>query len=56
VHILEVLDRRRKNITDRVIRGKVDNILRRQRAEREFQQWIRELKEQAYIEHVSAPV
>jgi peptidyl-prolyl cis-trans isomerase SurA len=56
VHILEVLDRRKKNITDRVIRGKVDNILRRQRAEREFQQWIRELKEQAYIEHVSEPV
>lgn len=56
VHIIEVLDRRKKNITDRMIRGKVDNILRRQRAEREFQQWIRQLKEQAYIEHVSAPV
>ncbi|MFT5137635.1 MAG: peptidyl-prolyl cis-trans isomerase SurA [Arenicella sp.] len=56
VHIIEVLDRRKKNITDRVIRSKVDNILRRQRAEREFQQWIRELKEQAYIEHVSDPV
>ena len=56
VHIIEVLDRRKKNITDRMIRGKVDNILRRQRAEREFQQWIRELKEQAYIEHVSEPV
>ena len=55
VHIIEVLDRRKKNITDQMIRGRADNILRRRRAEREFQQWVRELKEQAYIEYVSKP-
>ncbi len=55
VHILEVLDRRQKNVTDQVIRNRVDNILRRQRAEREFEQWVRELREQAYIEYVSEP-
>jgi len=53
IHLIEVLDRRQKNITDQVIRNKADNILRRQRADREFQQWIRELKEQAYIVHIS---
>jgi len=56
MHILEVLDRREKNVTDQVIRNKASNILRRQRAEREFDQWVRELKEQAYIEHVAQPV
>lgn len=49
VHILEVLDRRQKNITEQMIRNRADNILRRQRADREFQQWVRELREQAYI-------
>ena len=55
VHILEVLDRRQKNVTEQVIRNRVDNILRRQRAEREFEQWVRELKEGAYIEYVTEP-
>lgn len=56
MHIIQVLDRREKNITDKMIRARADNILRRQRAEREFQQWVRELREQAYIEYVSEPV
>jgi len=56
VHILEVLDRRQKNVTEQVIRNRVDGLLRRQRAEREFDQWVRELKEGAYIEYVSEPV
>lgn len=56
VHILQVLDRREKNITDQLMRSRADNFLRRRRAEREFQQWVRELREQAYIEFVSEPV
>lgn len=55
VHLIEVTDRRQKNITDQMMRGRADNVLRRQRAEREFQQWVRELKEQAYIEYVAEP-
>ena len=55
VHVLQVTDRRTKNITDQLIRRRADNILRRQRAEREFQQWVRQLREQAYIEYVSQP-
>ena len=56
IHLIEVLDRRQKNITDQIIRVQADNILRRQRTDREFQQWIRELKEQAYIVYVAEPV
>lgn len=55
VHIIQVNDRRKKNVTDQVIRGKADNFLRRQRADREFNQWVRELKEQAYVEYLSEP-
>ncbi len=56
VHILVVEDRRKKNITDQLIRARAENILRRQRAEREFQQWVRELLEGAYVEHIAEPV
>ena len=53
VHILQVLDRRTKNVTDQLIRAQAANILRRQRAEREFDQWVRELKEESYINYLS---
>jgi len=56
VHILRVEDRRDKNISKELMRVRADNILRRQRADREFQQWIRELQEGAYVEHVADPI
>ncbi|MEO0368554.1 MAG: peptidylprolyl isomerase [Pseudomonadota bacterium] len=56
VHILLVEDRRNQNITDQMQRRRADSILRRQRVDREFNQWVRDLREQAYIEHVSEPV
>ncbi len=55
MHILKVEDRRKKNVTEQIARSRAENILRRQRAEREFGQWVRELLEGAYVEHVSAP-
>ena len=55
MHILLVKDRRQKNITDEMMRIRADSILRRQRADREFNQWVRQLREGAYIEQVSAP-
>ena len=55
VHILQVQDRRTKNVTDQLIRAQADNILRRQRAEREFDKWVRELKEESYIHYLSEP-
>lgn len=55
VHILQVLDRRTKNITDELIRAQADNILRSRRAEREFEQWVRELESESYIYYLSEP-
>lgn len=53
MHIMVVDDRRKKNITDQIIRGRAEQILRRQRADREYKQWVRELEEGAYIEYVA---
>lgn len=55
VHVLQVEDRRTKNVTDQIKRARADSILRRQRADREFGQWVRELMEGAYIKHVAKP-
>ena len=55
VHIIQVLDRRQENVTDLVMKNRVRGVLRRQRANREFSQWVRQLKEQAYISHVAEP-
>jgi peptidyl-prolyl cis-trans isomerase SurA len=55
MHILMVEDRRKKNVTEQIARGRAESILRRQRADREFGQWVRELLESAYVEHVSKP-
>jgi len=55
MHIIQVMDRRQENVTERVIRNRVERVLRRQRADREFSQWVRQLKEQAYISYVSEP-
>lgn len=56
VHILQVLERRTKNITEDLKRAQADNILRRRRAEREFGQWVRQLREESYVEYLSEPV
>ncbi len=56
MHILRVEDRRKKNVTEQITRARAESMLRRQRADREFGQWVRELLEGAYVEHVAAPV
>ena len=55
MHILMVEERRKKNVTEQVLRNRVENRLRRERADREFGQWVRELLEGTYVEHVSEP-
>lgn len=55
VHLILVNDRRKKNITDQLIRARAEDTLRRQRADREYQQWVRELMEGAYVEYVTEP-
>ena len=55
VHLIQVLERRNQNVTDIVMKNRVRTALRRQRANREFSKWVRQLKEQAYINHVAEP-
>ncbi len=55
MHILRVEERRKKNVTEQIARNRAESVLRRQRADREFSQWVRELLEGAYVEHVAAP-
>jgi len=55
VHIIQVEDRRNENVTELVMRNRVRGVLRRQRASREFTQWVQQLKEQAYINHLTDP-
>lgn len=55
MHILKVEERRKKNVTEQVLRNRVENRLRQQRADREFEQWVRELLEGTYVEHVAKP-
>ena len=52
VHIMQVEDRREKNITDQIMRNRADNFLRRQRAGREYDQWVKQLLAQAYVDYV----
>ncbi len=56
VHIMVVEDRRKKNVTDDIKRRRVENFLRRKRADREYGQWVSELREGAYIERVAEPL
>ena len=56
MHIILVEDRRKKDVTEQIMRNQIADNLRRQRADREFSQWVRELLEGAYIEHVAEPV
>lgn len=55
MHILKVEERRKKNVTEQVLRNRVESRLRRERADREFGQWVRELLEGTYVEHVAKP-
>lgn len=55
MHIIRVEDRRKKDVTEQLLRNQIAESLRRQRADREFGQWVRELLEGAYVEHVAEP-
>ena len=56
MHILKVEERRKKNVIEQVLRNRVESRLRRERADREFGQWVRELLEGTYVEYVAEPV
>lgn len=55
VHLMRVMERQTKNVTEQLARARAENILRRQRAEREYSQWVRSLRDNAYIEQINKP-
>ncbi len=49
-HVLEVLDRRTSTIDDDVIRQQAESVIRRQKTEQETERWIRQLRDESFIE------
>ncbi len=49
-HILEVEERREKDMTETVIQNQAANLIRKQRFDSELQDWISEIRSQAYVE------
>jgi len=49
-HGLEVLDRRTSVISDDIIRQQAESVIRRQKTEQETERWIRQLRDESFIE------
>lgn len=49
-HILEVTDRRRENFAEQVRRNQVANFLRESKYEEELENWLREIREEAFVD------
>jgi peptidyl-prolyl cis-trans isomerase SurA len=49
-HILQVLEQRDEDVTDVVIRNRARNIITNRRFEDELQVWLRELRDEAFVE------
>jgi len=49
-HIMQVLDRREEDFTEKVIRNKARNLLISRRFEDEVQIWLQEMKDDAFVE------
>ncbi|TQV71787.1 molecular chaperone SurA [Exilibacterium tricleocarpae] len=49
-HILKVDERRNQDMTETVIRNQARNLLRKRRFEEELQTWLREIRDEAYVE------
>jgi peptidyl-prolyl cis-trans isomerase SurA len=50
VHLIEVTDRRSVALDERQLRQQVTNLLREQKYEQAYVDWVRDLRQQAYIE------
>jgi peptidyl-prolyl cis-trans isomerase SurA len=49
-HILQVQEQRDEDMTEAVVRNKARNILTNRRFEDELQVWLRELRDEAFVE------
>jgi peptidyl-prolyl cis-trans isomerase SurA len=49
-HILQVLERRKEDMSDKMKRNQAANVLRSRRFDEEFQLWLTQIREDAYVE------
>jgi peptidyl-prolyl cis-trans isomerase SurA len=49
-HLLQVLDRRQRETSDTVVRQQAEQTLRQRRMEQETERWIRQLRDETFIE------
>ena len=52
-HLIEVLERQVKDIGEQVDRRKVRNQIHQRKADERYQQWIRRLRDEAFVRHVN---
>ncbi len=55
VHLIQVIDRRQTTLDNRQLREQARNILREQKFEAAFTEWLRDLRSRAYVEYREAP-
>lgn len=56
VHLIEVVERREAPVDPRVLREQARNVLRGQKFESAYVEWVRELRARAYVELRDAPL
>lgn len=49
-HILQVLERRKEDMSDKMKRNQAANVIRARRFDEEFQLWLTQIREEAYVE------
>ena len=49
-HILQVMERRKEDMSDKMKRNQAANVLRSRRFDEEFQLWLTQIREEAYVE------
>ena len=56
LHIIEVLDRRRQDITQQRQVSNARQQIHKRKADERFEQWVRQLRDEAYVEYVQEDV
>jgi peptidyl-prolyl cis-trans isomerase SurA len=49
-HILQVIERRKEDMSDKMKRNQAANVIRARRFDEEFQLWLTQIREEAYVE------
>jgi peptidyl-prolyl cis-trans isomerase SurA len=49
-HILQVLERRKEDMSDQMKRNQAQNVIKSRRFDEEFQLWLAQIREEAYVE------